>query len=87
MTRYELLSAQIGGGNSSVNLMVNEYVGSWTIYDFERRNLIKMPTIRMKMTMPRIFLDTFGFEVYYSYARKCAAILGEQSRQYRRSSN
>ncbi|GHN00981.1 hypothetical protein WSM22_24700 [Cytophagales bacterium WSM2-2] len=85
MARYELVNGQLGGGNSSINLLVNEYVGSWTIYDYQKKNLVKMPTVRLKMTMSKVFLDTFGYDVYYGYAKKCAETAGEQARQFHNS--
>lgn len=54
MSRYELgNAAHDGSGESSVNLLTNDYIGNWNFFDYLAHNedgeLVNIPTIKTKM--------------------------------------
>lgn len=79
MDRYEFGPANNdGSGESSVDLLKNQYEGMWSYYDEELSKLIKIPVIKRKMVFPATYLDSFNDEIVYRYMEKCAAIYGEE---------
>ncbi len=73
MSRYEFGNAvNDGSGESSINLLSNDYIGNWNYFDLEKNELLKIPTISTKMKFGIINLEDFGEEVYFGYADKCA---------------
>ena len=77
MTRYEFGPAtNDGSGESSVNLLTNSYIGDWNYYSDKKRKLIKIPTIKSKMVLPKVFLESFDDAVYFSYSEKCSELFG-----------
>ncbi|MEO8516906.1 MAG: hypothetical protein ABI426_09180 [Flavobacterium sp.] len=77
MGRYEFGGAtNDGSGESSVNLLTNSYIGDWNYYSEKKEKLIKIPTIKTKMTLPKVFLENFSEEVYFDYADKCSELFG-----------
>jgi hypothetical protein len=79
MTRYEFGPAtNDGSGESSINLLTNAYVGNWNYFSEKTFELIKMPTIKTKMILPRTYLDTFDEKIFFDYADKCAEIFGKK---------
>ena len=73
MSRYEFgNAANDGSGESSVNLLTNDYIGNWNYFDMEKEELIKIPTIKSKMKFGVINLEEFGEDVYFNFSEKCA---------------
>ena len=77
MNRYEFgNAANDGSGESSVNLLTGDYIGNWNYYDMEHDKLIKMKSIKLKMPLPKTYLDQFSEDTYYNYPNKCAELYG-----------
>lgn len=75
MSRYEFGNAtNDGSGESSVNLLTNDYIGNWNYFDSKKEELVKIPTIKTKLALGKIYLDAFNDETYFTYAEKCAAL-------------
>lgn len=75
MSRYEFGNAMNdGSGESSINLLTNDYIGNWNYFDAKKEQLVKIPTIKTKMVLGKIYLDMFNDETYFNYAGKCAAL-------------
>ncbi len=73
MSRYEFGNAtNDGSGESSVNLLTNDYVGDWNYFDQKKEELVKIPTIKTKLALPKTHLETFGENTYFGFAEKCA---------------
>lgn len=67
MSRYEFGPASNdGSGESSVNLLTNEYIAEWNYFDDFKNKLIKIPTIKQKMNFPKVYFDTMKneFSIY-----------------------
>lgn len=80
MSRYEFgNAANDGSGESSVNLLTNDYIGEWNYFDHlandEKGELVKIPTIKTKMKFDKTYLEDFIDESYYQFAERCAALL------------
>lgn len=79
MMRYEFGPANNNGsGESSVNLLTNDYIGKWNYFDDNKERLISMPPIKTKMVFPITWLENFGEQTYFDYAEKCAALFVKQ---------
>jgi hypothetical protein len=75
MSRYEFGNAvNDGSGESSINLLTNDYIGNWNYFDATKEELVKIPTVKTKLALGKIYLDTFNDETYFTYAEKCAAL-------------
>ncbi|MET7001502.1 hypothetical protein [Chitinophaga defluvii] len=75
MTRYEFGPANNdGSGESSINLLTGNYVGDWNYFDMESDELVKIPTIKRKITLPKTYLENFNDEIVYKYIDTCAGI-------------
>lgn len=75
MSRYEFGPANNdGSGKSSVNLLTNDYIGEWNYYDLDKSRLIKMPTIKTKMTFKKKFLTDFDESVLYDFGSQCSEL-------------
>ncbi|KAF2509108.1 hypothetical protein [Flavobacterium foetidum] len=78
MSRYEFgNAANDGSGESSVNLLTDDYIGNWNYFDMEKDRLIKIPTIKTKMKFGNINLENFSEETYFNYAEKCAELFNK----------
>ncbi|MBF8455966.1 hypothetical protein IV494_02130 [Kaistella sp. G5-32] len=55
-----------GSGESSVNLLTNNYIADWNYYDVKKSKLVKMPSIKKKMIFPKIYFDDLD-DVFYKY--------------------
>ena len=83
MSRYEFgNAANDGSGNSSVNLLTDDYIGDWNYFDNERELLIKIPTIKTKMKFDRINLEDFSEDTYFNYADRCSGLYDEHKERY-----
>ena len=72
MSRYQLgNAANDGSGESSVNLLTNDYIGDWNYFDHNKTVLIKIPTIKTKMALGKVYLEDFSEETYFGFAKKC----------------
>jgi len=61
MSRYNFGgSTNDGSGESSVNLLTNQYVGEWNYFNPIHPKLIKIPTIKKKESYPKIYLENFA---------------------------
>lgn len=58
-----------GSGESSINLLTNDYIADWNYYDVKMSELIKMPSITKKMTFPKTYFDHLG-DVFEKYLEK-----------------
>lgn len=67
MERYEFGPANNdGSGESSVNLLTNSYIGEWNYFDENKTKLVKIPTIKKKMVLPKTYFENLGeaFRIY-----------------------
>lgn len=88
MNRYEFgNAANDGSGESSVDLLTNEYIGSWNYYDTEQDVLIQMPVIETRMSLPATYLETFSDESYFDYAEQCAQLYHLQKERMQSQTN
>lgn len=79
MKEYEYGNAvHDGSGESSVNLLTNDFIGEWNYYDLIHDKLIKMPTIRTKMYFPKVTLEKFEGRFQVDYAEKCVELYEKQ---------
>ncbi|MES2775551.1 MAG: hypothetical protein V4722_15350 [Bacteroidota bacterium] len=79
MSRYELgNAANDGSGESSVNLLTNDYVGNWNFYHEKKEALIAIPTIKTKLILPKTHLESFSEETFFGYAGKCSALFAKR---------
>ncbi len=79
MSRYEFgNAANDGSGESSVNLLTNNYIGNWNYYDPNANGgegeLKKIPSIKVKMLFPTVKFESFGDEIVYDYMERCAEL-------------
>lgn len=75
MSRYEFGPANNdGSGESSVNLLTDDYIGEWNYYDLDKSRLIKMPTIITKLTFKKTFLIDFDESVLYDFGSRCSEL-------------
>lgn len=77
MSRYEFgNAANDGSGESSVNLLTNDYIGEWNYFDHlandENGELVKIPTIKTKMKFEKIYLEDFSDGSYFQFAERCS---------------
>jgi len=72
-----------GSGESSVNLLTNTYIGEWNYFDVSKNKLIKMPTIKKKMVLPKTYFDKLGnfFSTYID--KDVQYYLAEKKRLYK----
>lgn len=84
MERYEFGPANNdGSGESSVNLLTNTYIGEWNYWDNHKTELIKIPTIKKKMVLPKTYFDNLG-TVFSTYIDKDVQYyLAEKKRLYK----
>lgn len=78
MSRYEFGPANNdGSGESSVNLLTNNYIGNWNYYydknlnDSEQGELLKIPTIKVKMYFPKQYLEDYDGSIQSDYENQC----------------
>lgn len=67
MQRFEFGPANNdGSGESSVNLLTNSYIADWNYYDVDKSKLIRIPTIRKKMFLPKAYFNNLdnAFSMY-----------------------
>jgi len=61
MSRYNFGGSTLdGSGESSVNLLTNQYVGDWNYFNPIHPSLVKIPTIKKKENYPKIYLENFA---------------------------
>lgn len=88
MSRYEFGPANNdGSGNSSVNLLTNNYIGEWNIYDSQKEKLIKIPTIKTKMYFTKQYLDGYNGEHQSKYEKTCSELFYTFKRKYKTTNN
>ena len=79
LSRYNLGNSSLdGSGESSVNLLTNNYIGNWNYYDPNanggKGELVKIPSIKVKMLFPTVKFESFGDEIVYDYMERCAEL-------------
>lgn len=75
MSRYEFgNAANDGSGESSVNLLTDDYIGNWNYYDHETDELKKIPSIKTKMYLSTVSLNQFNEKTYSNYSEQCAKL-------------
>lgn len=84
MSRYEFGPANNdGSGESSVNLLTNSYIAEWNYFDNNKAELIKIPTIKKKMVLPKVYFDNLK-NAYSIYVEKDVQYyLSEKKRLYK----
>ncbi len=61
MSHYEFGGAtNDGSGEASLNLVTNNYIGSWNYFDDIKQNLISIPTLKRKVILKNKTLQEFG---------------------------
>lgn len=67
-------AANDGSGEASLNLLTGDYIGNWHYYDHlannEKGELVKIPTIKAKMPIKKIYLEDFDDGQYYFVSEK-----------------
>lgn len=71
-----------GSGESSVNLLTNEYIGEWNYWDNSKMELVKMPTIKKKMVFPKVYFDTMNGEFSTYMEKDSGYYLSEKKKLY-----
>ncbi|HVF80790.1 MAG TPA: hypothetical protein VM884_02610 [Flavisolibacter sp.] len=75
MSRFELGNAtNDGSGESSLNLLTKDYIGDWNYFDEDKKELIRIPTIKARMNFPYTSLEEFNDATYSNFAEKCSAL-------------
>lgn len=68
-----------GSGEASINLLTGDYMGNWYYFDPLANNqkgaLVKIPTIKAKMQIKKIYLEDFDEEQYHSISEKLSALI------------
>ncbi len=73
MSRYEFGNAAgDGSGKSSVNLLTNSYIADWNYFDYDKEQLVKIPTIKGRLELPKMYLDGEVEQTYDKYASYCS---------------
>lgn len=79
MSRYEFgNAANDGSGNSSVNLLTDDYTGSWYVFDYKKDKLVALPVIRTKMEFPKVFLEDFSDTIGFDFQDRCSQLYYQQ---------
>lgn len=83
MSRYEFGTVVgNGSGESSVNLLTNDYIGNWNYFDDfannEEGELVKIPTIKTKMKFKEINLEDFEEDTYFGFSDRCSELYYQQ---------
>ena len=72
-----------GSGNSSVNLLTNSYIGDWNYFDENKIKLVKIPTIKKKVILPKAYFGNLG-NVFSTYVdQDVKYYLAEKKRLYK----
>jgi hypothetical protein len=83
ISRYEFgNAAHYGSGESSVNLLTKKYVGNWYTTFVDDDSLYKLPTIKTSMQFKMVTLESFGEDIYFGFADKCAALFHRQEARF-----
>jgi hypothetical protein len=82
MSRYEFGPANNdGSGESSINLLTGNYIGNWNYYDLRKEQLIKIPSIKAKMNLPKTYFENFTGKILFDYSEKCANLFNIRKKQ------
>lgn len=82
MSRYEFGPASNdGSGQSSVNLLTNNYIGDWHHFDLEKNELIKMPTIKTRMYFEKTFLENYDGSTQSVFLQNCGNLYYQQKKK------
>lgn len=82
MSCYEFgNAANDGSGEGSVNLLTNTYIGEWSYYDEKKEMLVKLPKIKQKMIVGKIYLDTFDSKIMDDFLAKSSDWYSKQKSQ------
>lgn len=79
MSCYEFgNAANDGSGEGSVNLLTNTYIGEWNSFDEKKQMLVKLPKIKQKMTLGKIYLEKFDNKIVDDFLTKSAELYEKQ---------
>ena len=79
MSRYEIGDSDGDNkGKSSVNLLTDEHIGDWQMYDYNLDKLFKVPTIKTKMDFGTIYLEDFSDETLLDYSQRCQHVTNKR---------
>jgi len=72
-------AANDGSGEASINLLTGNYIGNWHYFDHlannEKGELVKIPTIKAKMQLKKVYLEDFNEEQYYAITDKFSPLV------------
>jgi len=71
-------AANDGSGKGSVNLLTNMYIGEWNAYDEKKQKLVKLPIIKQKMVLGKIYLEKFESKAVEDFAVRSSVLYEEQ---------
>lgn len=89
-------AANDGSGEASANLLTGDYIGNWHYFDHlannEKGELVKIPTIKIKMKFGKIYLEQFSEESYFSYQTRLDGLVekhktAEKNRRSKKKNN
>ncbi|MFC6267798.1 hypothetical protein [Frigoriflavimonas asaccharolytica] len=87
MQRYEFGPANNdGSGKSSVNLLTNNYIAEWNHYDLDKSELIKIPSIKKKMVLPKAYFNDLK-NVYSLYLDQDIKYYRSEKKKMQKSKN
>lgn len=79
MSRFEFGPANNdGSGESSVNLLTNDYIGNWNYWDDDKKKLVAIPSIKRKMILPKVYFADFSDDIISDYTERCASIFEKE---------
>lgn len=68
-----------GSGEASANLLTGDYIGKWSYFDDfannEKGELVKIPTIKVKLKFKKIYLEEFNEESYFAYSTQLEGLV------------
>ena len=71
-----------GSGESSVNLLTNDYIGEWNYWDNSKMELVKMPAIKKKIVFTKVYFDTMNGEFSNYMEKDSGYYLSEKKKLY-----
>jgi hypothetical protein len=62
-------------------LLTGNYIGNWNYYDLRKEQLIKIPSIKAKMNLPKTYFENFTGKILFDYSEKCANLFNIRKKQ------
>jgi hypothetical protein len=66
--------ANDGSGEGSVNLLTNRYIGEWNYYSETRQKLVKLSTIKEKMSFDKTYLEKFDGKILDDFSARSSEL-------------